>query len=117
VVHADEADLLDGRADFFHAFAGCRIPRILVVVDEPAGKAPLPVARLNRAAAEKYPAVDIDHNRCGNLRVMPQHEIVVGARLDLAAFDHTRYQLGAAIDAVVAHPANFTDPRKRLKLG
>jgi hypothetical protein len=52
VIDADEARHLDLGADLFEALASGRIPWILVVVDEPAWKAPLAAARLDCAATQ-----------------------------------------------------------------
>jgi hypothetical protein len=106
VVHADEACHFDMSANFFEAFASRRIPRTLVVVDESAGQAPQAAARFDRTTPQQNSAIDLDHHRRRDFGVVPQHEVVVGTGLDFAAFDHSRHKLGAAVDAVVAHPAN-----------
>jgi len=105
VVDPDEARHLHPRADLFQAFASRRIPRILIVIDESAGQAPLAETRLDRAASEENSAVDLDHHGGRHLGVVPKHEIVVGTALDLPAFDHARHELGATVDAVVRGPA------------
>jgi hypothetical protein len=109
VIDADEACHLDLGADLFEALASGRIPWIFVVVDEPAWKAPLAAARLDRAATQQDAAVDLDHDRRCDLGVVPEHEIVVWTALDLTAFDHSRKKLGATVDAVVGHPPNSSD--------
>ena len=106
VINADESCLLDVRRDFFKAFASRRIPRILVVVDESARQAPQAAARLDSTAPQQYSAIDLDHDRRRDFGIVPQHKVVVGTGLDFAAFDHSRHKLGAAVDAVVAHPPN-----------
>jgi len=110
VIDADEACHLDTGANLFEAFTSRRVPGILVVVDKAARQAPQAAARLDRPASQENSAVDLDHHRRCDLRVVPQHEVVVGARLDLAAFDHARHELGSAIDAVAAHLPNSSDP-------
>jgi len=109
VIDPDEACHLDPCADLFEAFTSRRVPRVLIVVDESARKAPQAEARFDRPAAKEYPSVDLDHHRGRYLGVVPQNEVVVGTGLDLAAFDHARHELGAAIDAVVGHLSNSTD--------
>jgi hypothetical protein len=115
VVDADEADHLHARRDLFRALASGRTPRILVVVDKPAGKAPLAAARLDRPAAQKDSAIDLDHHRGRDLRVVPKDEVVIRAALDFPAFDNARYELGAAVHAVMRHHSNSRD--RRLQRG
>jgi hypothetical protein len=105
VVDPDEARHLHPRTDLFQAFASRRIPRILIVIDESTGQAPLAETRLDRAASQENSAVDLDHHCGRHLGVVPKHEIVVGTALDLPAFDHARHELGATVDAVVRGPA------------
>jgi hypothetical protein len=74
VVHANEPSHLDRRADFLHAFArGCG-RRVLVVIDEPARQTPEAVTRFDRAAAQHDSAVNLNDNRGGDLRVVPEDE-------------------------------------------
>jgi hypothetical protein len=105
VIDPDEARHLDPSADLFHAFARRRVPRILVVVDESTGKAPLAATRLDRPSAQEDSALDLDHHSGRYLGVVPKHEVVVGTSLDLPALDDARNELGATVDAVVRGPA------------
>jgi len=105
VIDADEPRHLDAGANFFEAFTSRRVPGILIVVDEAARQAPQAAARLDRPASQENSALDLDHHRRRDLGIVPKHEVVVGACLDLAAFDHARHELGAAVDAVVGGPA------------
>jgi hypothetical protein len=109
VIDTDEASFLDIGAYLFATFTSRRIPRALIVVDEPAGKAPKTKARLDRAPPEDDAAVHFDDHRRRDLGVVPQHKIVIGAALDLAAFDHARNELGATVHAAVGHLTNSSD--------
>src|SRR5439155_18918782 len=106
VVDADQAGQLNRGVDLLGALAGRRLPRVFVVVDEPARKAPQPAAWLDRATSEHHAAVDLDHDGGRDLRVVPQHEIVVGTCLDLATFNDAHHELGPAVHAVMAHNSN-----------
>ena len=98
---ADETGLLDVRTDLLPALARRRLPWVFVIVDESAGEAPHPKTWLDRTPAEQDPAVDLDHHGSGDLRVVPQDEVVIGTGFKLAALDDARHQLGAAFDAEV----------------
>jgi hypothetical protein len=111
VIDTDQACHFDMSGDLLQAFASRRVPRIFVVVDEAAGKAPQTTARFDRAPSQDDAAVYLDHHRRGDLGIVPKHEVVVDARFYFAAFDHARHQLGAAIDAVVGHESNSSSPR------
>jgi hypothetical protein len=103
VKDADEPGLLDLCADLLPALARRRLPWALVIVDETTWKAPQPETGLDGAPAEQDPAIDLDHDCRGDLRVVPKDEVIVGTGLELATLDDTRHQLGAAFDAVVTH--------------
>jgi len=70
VEDADQPGELDLRADLFKAFPRRRFPWVLVIVDKAARQAPQPSARLDRPAAEHDAAVDLDHHRGRDLRVV-----------------------------------------------
>lgn len=103
VVHPEQLGQLNLRADLLEALTRGGVRRIFVIVDETAGQTPEAVARLDRPPPEDDSAFHL-HDHCGrHLRVTPQYEAVVGARLELPTVDHARHQLGAAIDAEVTH--------------
>ena len=102
VIQAEQLRQIYLRADLLHAFANRGILRIFVVVDKPTWQAPQAVARLDGAPAEDDAPGVLDDDRGRDLRVSPQHEVVVGTGLVLAAFDHPRDQRRAAFDAEVA---------------
>jgi len=102
VVKAKQFRQLDVRADLLHALTNRGIFRILVVVHKPARQAPQAVGRLDGTPADDDAPTMLDDDRGGDLGVSPQHEVVVGASFELAAFDHPRGQGRTAFDAVVA---------------
>jgi hypothetical protein len=102
VVQAEQLRQLDVHAYLLHALAYRGILRILVVVDKPAREAPQAVARLNGAPADDDAPSMLDDHRGRDLGVLPQHEVVVGTCLQIAAFDHPRDERRAALDAVMA---------------
>jgi hypothetical protein len=108
VVRADQSGQLDWCADLLEALASRGNRRVFVVVDEATGQAPETLARLDRAAPQHDPAIGLDDHARRYLRVMPQNKAVIRARLNLAAFDDSRHECGAAVDAEVAHPPKVT---------
>lgn len=115
MIDADQADPLHWRRNFFLAFASRRCPGIFVVVDKTAWKAPLAAAGLDRAAPEKYPAVNLDHHRRRDLGVVPEHKVVIGTSLNLAALHQARHELRAAVDAIVGRAPHCSNSRGSLK--
>jgi len=103
VVDAQQLQQLDARADLLQALADRRPCRVLVVVDEAAGQAPLAVARLDRSPAEDDSTLRLDHDGGGDLRVSPEHEVVVGTRLELAALDDAQDERPPAPEAEMRH--------------
>jgi hypothetical protein len=110
VKDADEPGLLDLRADLLPALARRSLPWALVIVDETTGKAPQSKTGLDGASAEQDPSIDLHHDCRGDLRVVPQDEVIVRAGLELATLDDTRHQLSSAKDAVVAHQLELYGP-------
>jgi hypothetical protein len=103
VIDAQQLQQLDAGADLLQALADRCHCRVLVVVDEAAGQAPLAVARLDRSPAEDDATLRLDHHGGGDLRVSPEHEVVVGTRLELATFDDPRDERPSAPEAEVRH--------------
>jgi len=103
VVNAQQLQQLHVRADLLQALADRCPRRVLVVVDEAAGQAPLAVARLDRSPAEDDATLRLDHDGGGDLWVSPEHEVVVGTRLDLAALDDPQDERPPAPEAEMRH--------------
>jgi hypothetical protein len=89
VIEAEQLCQLDKRADLLPAFAHRGVLWFLVMVHKAAGQAPQAVAGLDGAPPENDPAVELDDHGRSDLRVAPQHEIVVGARLHIATLEET----------------------------
>src|SRR5207247_2876915 len=106
VVDAQQIGDLDGHADLLDALAKRGIGGVLVVVDETAGQAPEPIARIDPAPPEPDPFARLDNDDGHDLRVTPEHEVVGGAGLHNSALDLAWLQRPAAVDAVVGHVAH-----------
>jgi hypothetical protein len=102
VVHAEQLGQLDSGADLLAALPDRGAGGILIVIDEAAGQAPVAVTGLDRSPAEDDPAVGFDHHSGRHLGVAPEDEVVVRARLELAAFDDAEDERRPALDAVMA---------------
>jgi hypothetical protein len=103
VVDAEQLGELDLRVDLLPALSNRGGGGGLVIVDEPARKAPLAITGLDGAPAEDDSAVFLDDHRRGDLRVAPQHEPIVRAYLELTSLDGLHDQRHAAVDAEVTH--------------
>jgi hypothetical protein len=103
VVDADQTGDVHGGADLLTAFAHSRVERALVVIDEPARQAPQPAAGLDPAPPEQDSSRSLHDDSGHHLRVVPEDEVVVGARLVHPALDLARHELRSAVDAEVGH--------------
>jgi len=99
VKDTEEARQLDLGADLLAALTHRRGRRVLVMVDETAGQAPQPVARLDRSTSDDDSLFTLDDRGSDHFRVAPQHEVVVGTGLELAAIDDPYGKRRPAIDA------------------
>jgi hypothetical protein len=103
VIHAEERGELHLSVDLLAAFTNRRRGRVLVVVDETSGQAPLSVRRLDGSAAEDDATVHLDDHRGRDFGVAPEDVAVLGADLVLPSLDELDGKGRAAVDAEVAH--------------
>jgi hypothetical protein len=104
VVHAEQVRQLDGSPDLLPALPDRGAGRVLIMIDEAAGKTPVAVTRLDRSPAQHDSAVGLDDHRGRHLGIAPEDEVIVRAGFELAALDDPNDQRRPTHEAVVTQP-------------
>jgi hypothetical protein len=99
VVHAQQTGELNAGVDLLRAFADRGVGGMLVVVDKASRQAPQTITRLDGAAAEHDPALDLNHDRRHHFRVAPKNVAVNRADFEVATFDCLDGERRPAVDA------------------